>query len=305
MLTASIRRDGYSAFGQDKPRAVFPAAAIAWQISEESFFNVDWMNQLKLRLSWGINGNRDIGAYAALAQLDRNLYSDGSRVLTGVFNTSLANPGLAWEQTESYNLGLDVALFEDRINASIDVYDMSTTNLLMNRNLPQITGYENVTTNLGELENRGFEFTLNTSNVSSSNFSWGSDFVFSLNRNKIKRLFGDFGEYTLVSETFEGELPDFGNEWFPGHPIDAVWDYDIIGVWQTDEAEQAAVYGARPGDYKAVDVNGDGNYTEVADKQFIGYRQPRFRLGLRNEISYKNFSASMFIRSDLGHIGGG
>ncbi|MEX2404349.1 MAG: SusC/RagA family TonB-linked outer membrane protein, partial [Balneolales bacterium] len=101
LFTASVRRDGYSAFGQDKPRAIFPAAAFAWQISEERFFNVDWMNQLKLRLSWGINGNRDIGAYSALAQLDGNQYSDGSRVLAGVYNTSLANPCLAWVQTES------------------------------------------------------------------------------------------------------------------------------------------------------------------------------------------------------------
>src|SRR5699024_10778953 len=174
--------------------------------------------------------------------------------------------------------------------------------LLMNRNLPQITGFNNITANLGELQNRGFEFELNTNNINSEDFSWNSDFVFSFNRNEIKELHGDYGQFTLLNEMHEGEIPDFANDWFPGQAIDVVWDYDITGVWQEDEAEEAAEYGARPGDYKAVDVNNDGNYTELEDKQFIGHRQPRYHLGLRNEFSYKNFSASVFLRSALGHI---
>jgi TonB-linked SusC/RagA family outer membrane protein len=304
LLTASIRRDGYSAFGQDEPRAIFPAAALAWQISEEEFFDVDEINQLKLRLSWGINGNRDIGPYAALSQLGSNLWYDGSSTQVGVYNSSLANPGLVWERTESFNVGLDVELLESRISLTMDAYDATTTDLLMNRRLPTLTGFDNVTTNLGKLSNRGLELTLRTNNISSSEVNWSSELVFSLNRNEIGSLYGDQGEYTLLGETRNGELPDFTNQWFIGRGIDAVWDYDNVEVWQEDEADQAAEYGLRPGDFKAFDVNGDGNYRAEDDKRFIGHEQPRYRLGLRNEVSFLgNWTASMFIRADLGHIG--
>ncbi|MEX1121176.1 MAG: SusC/RagA family TonB-linked outer membrane protein, partial [Balneolales bacterium] len=297
LFTASVRRDGYSAFGQQNPRATFPAAAFAWQISDENFFNVDLINSLKLRLSWGVNGNRDIGRYSSLATLGQTLYSNGSQTLSGTNISTLSNPGLVWERTEAFNVGLDIGLIESRINASIDVYEMTTTDLLMERSLPRITGFDNITTNLGELENRGIDVTLNTVNVDQSNFSWRSNFVFSLNRNKINRLFGDLDEEG-------GELPDYSNEWFPGQAIDVIWDYDITGVWQEDEVEEAAEYGLSPGDYKAVDMNGDDVYTAMEDKDFIGWRQPRYRVGLRNDISFLgNWSASVFIRADLGHMG--
>lgn len=304
LFTASVRRDGYSAFGQQNPRAVFPAAAFAWKISEENFFSSDLIDHFKLRLSWGVNGNRDIGRYAALARLSRNLYSNGSQVLVGVYNNSLANPALVWEKTEAYNVGLDIGLLEGRINASLDVYNMTTIDLLMERSLPRITGFDDITTNLGELENRGFEFTLNTVNASNNNFNWKSDIVFSLNRNKIKSLFGDFEEVEIDGEVVRREVSDIANEWFIGEALDRVWNYDITGVWQEDEEDEAAVYGLSPGDYKAVDVNQDSIYSALEDKQFIGWRQPRYRLGLRNNFTFfNNFSASVFIRADLGHIG--
>src|SRR5690606_1272073 len=170
LLTASLRRDGFSAFGQENPRATFPALALAWKISDENFFSSDLFDQFKLRLSWGVNGNRDIGRYAALARLSQNLYSNGSQVLVGVYNTSLANPSLVWEKTEAFNLGLDIGIMEGRINASLDAYHMTTIDLLMERNLPRITGFDNITTNLGKLENRGFEFTLNSVNMNKQSF---------------------------------------------------------------------------------------------------------------------------------------
>jgi TonB-dependent starch-binding outer membrane protein SusC len=303
-LTASVRRDGYSAFGQENPRATFPALAFAWQISEESFFDVELIPRMKFRVSWGINGNRDIGRYSALANIAARPYYDGARIHIGTFNSTLANTGLRWEQTEAINFGVDMGLFKNRIDLSVDYYNMTTIDLLMNRILPEITGFKNIMANLGELENRGFEATLNTVNVNTSNLTWRSGLVFSLNRNKINRLFGDFGTYTLLGEEHEGELPDFSNQWFPGQAIDAVWDYEIIGIWQEDEAGDAAQYGLRMGDYKVVDVNEDGQYTQFQDKQFIGHTVPRYRLGFRNDFSFlNNFTAFIFIRADLGHIG--
>ncbi|WP_219822837.1 SusC/RagA family TonB-linked outer membrane protein [Parapedobacter indicus] len=304
LLTASLRRDGYSAFGQKNPRATFPALAFAWKIDEEKFFSSNLINNLKLRLSWGINGNREIGRYAALARLSQNLYSNGSQVLVGVFNSSLANPSLVWEKTKAYNLGFDLGILHNRINATLDAYQMTTLDLLMQRNLPRITGFDDITTNLGELENRGIELGITTENINRESFQWRSNLVFSLNRNKIKRLFGDFEEVEIDGEIVRREISDISNQWFIGQPIDRVWDYEITGVWQESEAEEANLYGLLPGDYKAVDVNGDKVYSTLVDKQFIGWRQPRYRIGLRNDFTFlRNFSASIFIRADLGHIG--
>ncbi|WP_276365517.1 TonB-dependent receptor [Chryseolinea sp. H1M3-3] len=304
LLTVSVRRDGYSAFGKKNPRAVFPAAAIAWKLSDENFFSVDWISQLKMRLSWGVNGNREIGAYSALAQINSNLYYNGTNVQMGVYNNSLANYDLVWEKTESVNFGVDLGLFEDRIEVSAEYYDMTTTDLLMNRQLPVLTGFTNITTNLGELGNRGFELSVNTVNYHTPAFAWKSNFVFSFNRNKIKKLFGDYETVIIEGKEVTREVPDYTNEWFPGQALDRVWNYDVQGIWQENEATDAAVYLMQPGDFKAVDVDNNGVYEAIQDKQFIGYRQPRFRLGLRNEFTFlKNFSASVFIRADLGHVG--
>ena len=303
LLTTSLRRDGYSAFGQKNPRAIFPAVALAWQIGKEDFFNVSWINQMKLRVSHGINGNRDIGIYSALSTLSSNYYSDGSSVLVGVTASRLANPNLAWEKTEATNFGMDFGILKDRINISADYYISTTKDLLMNRRLPVITGFNDMTVNLGELANRGFEMTVSAATVTTPDLNWKTSLVFSLNRNKIVKLYGDNGSYVLLGDSLSGEMPDYINHWFPGYSIDAVWDYKITGVWQTDEAAEAAAVGLEPGDYKVEDVNDDGLYTELEDKQFLGHTVPRFNVGLRNDFTFlKNFTASIFIRADLGQI---
>lgn len=304
LLTTSIRRDGYSAFGLENPRAVFPAFALGWVVSEEDFFQSQVINRLKLRGSWGVNGNRDIGIYAALARTASSPWYDGSATRIGVFNSTLSNRSLKWEKTAALNFGFEIGLWDNRIDLSGDIYHMTTTDLLMNRMLPRVTGFSDITSNLGELQNRGFELTVNTKNVSKSNFSWNSNFVFSLNRNKIIELFGDYSTYTLLNKERKGDVPDFTNGWFPGQALDVVWDYKIIGIWQLEEKAEAAKYNLMPGDFKGVDVNTDYRYVDRIDKQFIGHTQPRYRLGLRNDFSFlKHFTASVFVRSDLGHIG--
>lgn len=302
LLTASVRRDGYSAFGQKNPRATFPSLALAWIISHENFFNIDMVSFLKLRASWGRNGNRSIGAYSALARMSSNQYYDGSNVQQGIFTSSLSNSGLRWEETESINIGLNVGLLENRINLSLDYYDMATENLLVNRTLPILTGFRNITTNIGELANKGFEITLNSVNISSRQLYWKSNFNFSMNRNKLKKLFGDEGTYILEGKTYEGELPDYTNNWFPGYSIDVIWDYEIAGMWQESERDQASQYSLYPGDIKAVDKDNNQVYEAIFDKTFIGYTEPRFRLGLRNDFTlWDKLEISFFLRSDLGH----
>lgn len=132
------------------------------------------------------------------------------------------------------------------IDLTLDYYDMKTTNLLMRRTLPEITGFSSIMSNLGELGNRGFEATLNMININKSSLTWKSSVVLSLNRNKIIKLFGDVGTYTLLGEERTGELPDFSNQWFPGQAIDVIWNYNTIGIWQEEEAEAAAVFGSIP-----------------------------------------------------------
>jgi len=304
LFTASVRRDGYSAFGKKNPRAVFPAFAFAWRLSNERFFQVEKIDDLKIRASWGRNGNRSIGQYAALATVESARYYNGVNAQIGVFNNTLSNYDLKWEQTESYNLGIDLAMFKNRVSLTADVYSMTTVDLLMNRKLPEITGYTSVVTNLGKLSNKGWELSLNTVNIDRENLRWNSSFVYSANRNKIEELFGDFGETTISGVTGYQELPDYTNEWFPGQAIDAIWNYKIEGIWQVEEAEEAAKFGLKPGDFKVQDLDGNYKYDALIDKQFIGYERPRHRLGLRNSVDFlKNFNVTFFLRAELGHLG--
>ena len=239
-----------------------------------------------------------------MATIKSERYFNGTATQVGVFNNTLSNYDLKWEQTESLNLGVDVAMLGNRLNITADVYDMTTTDLLMNRLLPEITGFTSVTSNLGELSNRGIEVSVNSVNINKPNFRWTSGLVFSANRNKIKHLFGDYGETTVNGVTGYQELPDYTNEWFPGQAIDRVWNYKQIGIWQSHEADEAATHGLKPGDFKVEDVDGNPVYDALIDKQFIGYQEPRYRLGLRNNIDFlKNFSFSFFLRAELGHIG--
>ena len=198
MLTASVRRDGYSAFGINNKRATFPSVALGYVFTSEKFMeNTNhWLNYGKLRFSWGQNGNRDIGQYAALSNMKTNpltyIGPDGTvYTSTYIYVNTMANNNLRWERTESYNLGLDFSLFNDIIGGSLEVYSGTTKDLLVERSLPSITGFSNVTANLGKLRNKGLELTLNANIFREANFEWSASSTFSMNRRKIVALYGD------------------------------------------------------------------------------------------------------------------
>jgi TonB-linked SusC/RagA family outer membrane protein len=304
LITLSIRRDGYSAFGISNPYAIFPSGAFAWNISEESFFKVNWIDRLKIRTSYGINGNRDIGIYSALSRLGTTKYLSNGSYVSGVFSSTMANNDLKWEKTKALNLGIDFSILNNRIHGMIDYYDMTTNDLLLTRSLPTIIGYNSIMSNMGELENKGFEFTLNSLNVENEDYSWRSTFTFSLNRNKIIHLYGDKENITDEEGNIIGikEADDITNEWFIGQALDRIWDYNFLGIYQLGEEELASSFGKAPGDTKLQDVDNNGVSTQE-DKVFQGYTKPRYRLGLRNEFSFfKNFQFSFFLRADLGHF---
>ena len=288
-LTGAWRRDGYSAFGQANPRANFGSAAAAWTISEEDFFDVSWLDMLKLRLSYGDNGNRGVGTYDAMSSLATGKYvlqtGGTAGYVSQLYSNRMANPNLKWERTSAYNLGLDFSTMNGRIRGNFEAYLMETTDLLIPRKLPSITGYSSVYSNLGQINNRGFELALNTVNIQKNDFEWTTSFAVAYNRNEIISLYGD------LDENGE-ELDDPTNGWFIGHALDEIWDYETDGIWQLDEEEEAAKYSRTPGDYKLIDQDGDGYYTND-DKVFQGYTKPPWRWNLRNDFMWKNWQASI------------
>ncbi|GAB3927553.1 SusC/RagA family TonB-linked outer membrane protein [Larkinella terrae] len=299
MVTLSTRRDGYSAFGQKNPRALFSSAALGWVFTDEKFFKSSWLNYGKLRLSWGSNGNRDIGRYVALSDLTTGKYlyvkQDGTVYQANqLYVNRMQNPNLKWERTSSLNLGLDFGILNNKIDGSVEFYKSSTKDLLVQRSLPNVVGFDWVMDNLGEVQNRGIEFSLNSVNFDRPNFSWRSMATFQLNRNKIVHLYGD-------KDANGKEIDDVANRWFIGHSIDEIWNFQVDGVWQTSEKEQATKYGVRPGDFKIRDVDNDGKYTN-ADKVFQGWTNPRFRWTLRNEFKlFKSIDVSFVLYSYWGH----
>lgn len=304
-LTATVRRDGYSAFGTNNPYATFPALSVSWRLSDEGFLeNADFINNLRLRLSWGRNGNRDIGIYSALSRLQGTNYIYDQSTVVGINATDLSNLGLKWETTESYNAGLDFSLFGSRVTGAIEYYTSVTNDLLLQRSLPIITGYGDVFANLGEVENKGFELSLNTVNIDNDNFSWSSSFILSHNRNRINHLYGDMVDVLDDQGNVIGqrEEDDIANDWYIGHAIDEIFDYKITGIWQLGEEDEAAVYGRVPGDVKLLDVNDDG-IVDFDDQVFQGNRRPKYRASMRNDFTYKNFDFSFFANALLGHKG--
>ncbi len=306
LLTASIRRDGYSAFGQRNPRASFPAIGLGWVFTKESFVNLPWLNFGKLRASYGVNGNRDIGRYLALSDLSTGKYQyvmpNGTVILVSqLYVNRMANPNLKWEKANSYNLGLDFSALRDRLNGSIEVYNKITKDLLILRTIPDVTGFTNVMDNLGEIQNKGVEITLNSINVESkSGFQWRTGFNFTLNRNKINHLYGPVDIKDADGKVIgREERDDVANRLFIGHDMDEIWDMKILGVWQQSEAADAAKFGVKPGDFKLQDTDGDGKFSDK-DKVFQGYRSPRFRWTLRNDFSYRNFELSFMLYSAWG-----
>jgi len=310
MLTLSVRRDGYSAFGMGNPRGIFPSAALGWVFSDESLFKNNFLTYGKLRLSWGENGNREVGRYSALSDMGTGKYPYQSLAgsvyeINKLYVNHMANYNLKWERTRSTNVGFDFGIKNNILSGSVEVYKMNTLDLLIDRALPNVIGFASVTSNMGEVQNSGFEVTLNANIMKRKNFIWRSNFNFSLNRNKIVHLYGDIVNVLDASGNIIGtkESDDITNKWFIGHAIDQIWEPRIIGVWQIGQEAEAARYGNLPGDFRVEDVNKDGKIT-ILDNEFQGYLQPRFRWNMRQDFKiYNNFDVSFTMYSYWGNYG--
>ena len=309
LLTLTARRDGFSAFGQGNPRALFPSAALGWVVTDEKFMknSLNVLDYLKARVSYGENGNREIGRYAALAQLSSANYlyttPGGINVPVGAVATvNMPNPNLQWERQASVNFGFDFSLKGGKVSGAVDYYIRNTSNLLVNRALPNITGFGSVITNLGKVDNSGFEFSLNTENLKRNNFVWRSSLAIWSNKNEIVSLYGKVPVTDASGNVTNVEQDDRANGWFIGKNINTIWDFRILGVWKVEEAATARSYGFAPGDFKLDDVNKDGKFT-VDDRVFLGQTAPKFNLNLRNEFTiYKNFDVSFQLYGRFGML---
>lgn len=289
MLTATVRRDGSSVFGDNNKFGVFPSVAVGWIITDEPWLNIPFMDMIKLRVSHGKVGNQSISAYSSRGKTTsvNYVFGDGSDTYIAIYSDPeyMPNENLKWESTLSTNFAVDFSMLKNRLSGTIEYYTMVSDDLLLHRALTDMTGFEGIVTNIGQTSNKGIELTLNTINIRSNGFEWGSSFVFSTNKNEILGLYGS----DVDGDGKEDD--DIGNEWFIGEPIDVNYDYVFDGIYQEGDS--------LPGWVRVKDIRGDGEITPE-DRQVLSQRQPKYRWGINNSFSYKGVTLSFFINAMLG-----
>lgn len=297
LFEVNARADGSSRFGRDNRFGFFPSAALGWRFSDEGFFdNITFVNDGKLRFSAGQTGNEAIGNYVAQGE-----FIVGTNYLdfSGASPSVMPNAGLTWETTTQYNAGLDLVLWNNKVILNADAYVKNTRDLLFNVPIPRETGFDFITQNIGRIQNKGIEFTLQTNNIQKNIFSWSSGFNISANRNVIQELpeslltngFIQNGQFHILKE---------------GYPIGTFFGWRFDGVFARDEdnvnglrnGAQGAVF--RGGDPIWHDVNGD-NIIDQNDRQVIGDATPLFFGGINNDFTYKNFSLNVFFQFSYGN----
>ena len=287
IATISARADGASVLAAGHKWAVFPAGAVAWRISDEPWMKgISQISNLKLRASYGVTGNAGASAYATQNLVRNGVYGmqDVTTNYSG-YQTNIANQNLEWEKSYTWDVGFELGLFRDRIALEFDWYNTHTTGLLYRQSLPYAQGGYgsspfSMWANVGETLNRGVEITLNTRNIITRDFQWTSTLTFARNKEQVLKTTQDtplqFGSYYLI----------------PGEPIQTYYNYKYAGIWGTAEAENAALYGAIPGEVKLEDVNNDHKYNQD-DYQVLGYNTPLWTAGFTNNFTWKNFDLSI------------
>lgn len=300
ILTGTVRRDGFSGFGKNNKYGVFPSVALAWRMSEEEFIknNINWIDNLKLRMSYGQNGNRTVGRYQTMAKMGAQtgyLFGDGASPEQMQWISSLPNADLKWETTNTFNVALDFSVLNNRLFGTLEYYRAQTNNLLYNINIPEINGLGSVPTNIGKLANKGFEMNITGIPVKTKDFQWDITFNFSRNRNKVKSILG-------LDNDGDGKEDDLvANKIFIGHPYGVCYDYNIIGMWQIADKQAGIIPdGFEYGTYKVEDIDGNGSYTADKDRKILGYTDPAYRFSIQNSLCYKNWEFKFMINSIQG-----
>lgn len=290
LFTVTARYDGTSRLARGNRWGLLPSAAVGWSIKNENFLrDKEWLNTLKLRLSWGKTGNNNIGYNVTRTQLSLSPYMLGGSGIKGFgLGGSLGNENLKWEMTSEWNAGLDFGFLANRLTGMVDVYFRKTTDLIFQRQVADLNGYNSILQNIGTTQNRGVEFTLNSVNIDKRNFKWKTNLVFSLNRNKILDLDGT-------------KTDDLANRRFIGKPMNVYYDVRQAGIWQEWEKDEAAKYSAAPGWPKIEDHYPDG-VIDAKDMYILGTQSPDFTAGMTNTFSYKNWDLSVYVYAQFGGL---
>jgi len=288
LLTATVRRDGSSVLGPGNQYFTYPAFALGWNVDRENFAkSLPWMNSLKLRLGYGVTADQNINPYQILGNLSAVAYNFGTNHQNGYLVTALPNADLRFEHTNNINLGIDFGVLNNRISGSVDVYTQKTFDVLQVLSLPLSNGASTTLVNAGNSKGKGMEITLSSRNLE-RDFKWNTDFNISFQRSEI-------------TELHDGLQQDIGNGWFVGQPFNVIYDYKKTGIWQTDEATEAAVYGARPGWIKVEDLN-DDKKIDANDRQLLGSYQPDYITGMTNRFSFKGFDLTAVAFARMGQM---
>lgn len=296
LVTVSGRYDGASQLSEGNKWAFFPSTALGWRLNNEGFMsNLTWVDLLKVRAGVGVTGNSAIDPYSTKGGLSPIFYPFGGTITSGVVNlTTLANQDLTWEKTTQFNYGIDFSLFKRKVTGSLDYYTSSTTDLLLLKTIPSVTGFVNTYANVGETASQGIDLTLNTVNLSKGGFEWSTTFNGSWQDNHI---------VTLAN----GKVDDINNNWFIGQSQGVIYGYQSNGIWKgTDQAEMAK-FNANGQNFSAglsrpVDQNGDYKIDANNDRVIIGSTIPKFLIGLTNNFEYKGFSLSIFLYGRLSYL---
>ena len=277
MLTLTGRRDGASVLAKGNQWQTYPAISAAWNITNEEWAkDIKAIDMLKLRAGYGQTAQQSVSPYSTLGSLSQNKYNFGNTNAFGYYVGSLANADLGWEYTNTFNVGLDFSFLNERLSGSVEWYSQNTHDLLVEQRLPPTSGVPgNIMMNIGETKNTGMEFSLSGKVIDTKDFQWTLDASLYFNKNEIVKL-------------NSGVDQDESKGWFVGHPINVIYDYKKTGIWQLDEAAEAAKYSAKPGEIKILDHNGDGEISPL-DRHVIGNFDPDFEGGFTSRMNYKNF----------------
>ncbi|MEX2512064.1 MAG: TonB-dependent receptor [Cyclobacteriaceae bacterium] len=293
LLEASYRRDGSSRFGPENKWGNFPSLSAAWRVSEEEFIkNIPNLTELKLRASYGVTGNFNIGNFQYLGTVGNVSYSPNNNRVNGIAQSSMANPRLSWELTKGYDFGLEISFLQNRIGINLDYYDSHTTGMLYNVNTPAITGFSSIIDNVGEVRNRGVDLEIDTRNLVGV-FKWNTSFNMSVNRNEVTDL-GGVDERINTYWSMDFLLRE-------GEPMFSYYGYNKIGIFQNEEqiSNTPSLAGTKPGNPIFEDINDDGKI-DPDDKVILGNFQPKMLLGMSNEFFWKQFDLSIFMQASLG-----
>lgn len=305
LVTATIRRDGYSAFAENNKYGTFPSVALGWIISDEKFLsNTPWIDLLKLRASYGLAGNQT-QQYRSIARVSTTvpnstqpaayIYGDGGTTSFGQYVESLGNPNLKWERTAELNIGADFNFLNNRLTGSLDYYKKKTTELLYSINIPNISGFGSIATNVGQVNNTGFEAAITGGIIRNKDFTWDMTVNFSTNNNKVVTIRGIDAD----GDGKEDDLTQSGL--FIDRSIGTIWDFQINGIWQLKDQIMPGFY---PGTNRIVDQNGDNTITDPADRVIIGRREPAYRWSIVNNLNYKGISLYILVNSVQGGSNG-